>query len=64
MGNEIPMGRVVYKGRWKLNIVKCKICTNVKRKDKLFVHKGDSFCNHVGCKKTNKNMRSNVKKRN
>lgn len=43
MGNEIPMGQVVYKGRWKLNIVKCKICTNIKRKNKLLAHKGDFF---------------------
>jgi hypothetical protein len=26
MGNKIPMGWIVYKGKWKFHIVKCKIC--------------------------------------
>jgi hypothetical protein len=46
-----------------LHTIKSDICTKVERKDKLFAPKWDSFCKHVGHKKTNMNIGFDVKKR-
>jgi hypothetical protein len=43
--------------------IKCKICNEVERKDKLLVPKWDSFCKHASCKKINKNIGIYVKKK-
>jgi len=46
-----------------LHIIKCRVCTEVEGKNKIFVVKWDSLCKHVGCQKAVKNMGSNVNKR-
>ncbi len=45
-----------------LHIIICRIFTKVERNDKLLVARWDSFCKHVGSKKTFKKIGFNVKK--
>lgn len=45
-----------------LHSVKCKICIEVERKDKILVGKWDSLCKHICWQKDEKNIRTNVKK--
>ncbi len=45
-----------------LHTINYRIFTEVEGKDKLFVARWDSFCKHVGSKKTLKNIEFNVKK--
>ncbi len=45
-----------------LHIVKCRIYNEVERKDEIFDAKWDSFCKHVGQRKAEKNIGTNVKK--
>ncbi len=46
-----------------LHIIKCLIYYEVDGKDKLLPTKWDSFCNHVGLKKAENNIGTNVKKK-
>jgi hypothetical protein len=38
------MGKVSFRLKWSLQIVKCKIWNEVEGKDKMFIAKWDSFC--------------------
>jgi hypothetical protein len=46
-----------------LHTIKCKVCSEVDGKDNLLPVKWDSFCTHVGRKKVEKNIKTNVKKK-
>ncbi len=43
-----------------IHTVKCKMCSEVEGKDKIFIVKWDSLCKHVGWKKAKKNIGTNV----
>ncbi len=61
---ELPWVELFIRKDGNLHIVKCRICIEVERKDKLLVSKWDSFCKHIGHKKALKNIGFDVKKRN
>jgi hypothetical protein len=44
-----------------LQTIKCRIYSEVERKDKIFATKLDSFCKHVGQSKVERNIGTNVK---
>jgi hypothetical protein len=46
-----------------LHTIICKVCSEVDGTDKLLLAKWDSFCTHVGRKKVDKNIGTNVKKK-
>jgi hypothetical protein len=60
---ELPWAELFIKKDGNLHIVKCRICIEVKGKDKLLISKRDYFCKHVGHKKALKNIGFDVKKR-
>jgi hypothetical protein len=45
-----------------LHTIKCRICSEVEGKDKIFATKLDSLCKHVGQNKAERNIGNNVKK--
>ncbi len=59
---ELPWAGWFIRKDGNLHIVKCRICIEVKGKDKLFVSKWDYFCKHVGHKKASKNIGFDMKK--
>ncbi len=46
-----------------LHDVKCWICMKVERKDMLFTPKWYFLCKHESCMKVDKNIKTNVQKR-
>ncbi len=63
MGCKVFMDMMSLGSKGNLHVIKCKICSVVERKNKLFVPKWDSICNHVRHMKANKNIGNGVKKR-
>jgi len=59
---KVPSAKLCVRSNGNLHTVKCKICSEEKKKDKLLLPKWDFLCKHAGRKKTKKNIRTNVKK--
>ncbi len=56
------MGRILFRLKWCLHIVKCRIYSEVEGKDKIFATKWDSLCKHASQKKVERNIGTNVKR--
>jgi hypothetical protein len=63
MGCKTPIGRIACRGRWNLAHCQMQGLYQGRRGKKKLVVKWDSFCKHVGRQKAERNMGSNVKKR-
>jgi hypothetical protein len=61
--SKVPWVELFIRENGSLHIIKCRTCNKLKRKDELLVSRWDFLCKHVGHKKDNKNMGSNVKKK-
>jgi len=59
---KLPWVELCLGSNGNLHIVKCRICSEVEGKDKIFAIKLDSLCKHVGWNKAKKNIGTNVKK--
>ncbi len=60
---KLPWTWLSLGSKGNLYATKCKICSVVERKNKLFVPKWDSICKHARHMKANKNIGIGVKKR-
>jgi CRISPR/Cas system CMR-associated protein Cmr5 small subunit len=45
---KLPWAKFCLGSNGSLHVVKCKICNEVKGKDKILATKWDSLCKHVG----------------
>jgi hypothetical protein len=60
---RLPWWKSCVGSNGNLHTVKCKICNEVEGTNKLLFPKWDYLYKHVGCKKVEKNIRIDVKKR-
>ncbi len=60
---KFPLVELCLGSHGNLHTIKCKVCSEVDGKDKLLLAKWDSFYIHVGHKKVEKNIMTNVKKK-
>ncbi len=60
---KLPWAKLCVKSNGNPHTIKCKICSEVKGKNKVLSTKWNSLAKHVGCKKATKDIGTNVKKK-